>query len=492
MGIKKQPSLMMNFFMNAILTMSNSIFPLITFPYISRIFSADGYGKVQLATAFISYFVLIAQLGIPTYGIRACAAVRENKLELTRVVHELTIIQTVMMVISYVIFLLCLMSVPRLQEEKLLYLICSMLIFFSCIGMEWLFKALEQYSYITTRSLVFKIIALVSMFLIVHDQDDYILYAGISVVSAAGSNIMNLTQLSKHIELKPVGGYKIARHIKSVFILFAYVCATMIYTNIDSVMLGFMTTDADVGYYSVAVKIKCILVSVVTSLSAVLIPRVSYYYENGMIETFWKMAEKAMRVILLITMPTTVFFMIFAKNGIFFLSGEAYANSVMPMIVIMPTLIFIGLTSVTSLQILVPTKRENVVLFTSIVAALVDIVINALLIPSMKSTGAAIGTLIAEFLVFIIQVCVLRKNILPIMRNVGIIRILFATALSCAVSFWVVGLPIGNFGILLLGAALFFFAYALVLLFLKDPFAIEIKNRLIDIIHSTSDHHLSK
>ena len=358
--------------------------------------------------------------------------------------------------------------------------------------MEWLFKALEQYSYITTRSLVFKIIALVSMFLIVHDQDDYILYAGISVVSAAGSNIMNLTQLSKHIELKPVGGYKIARHIKSVFILFAYVCATMIYTNIDSVMLGFMTTDADVGYYSVAVKIKCILVSVVTSLSAVLIPRVSYYYENGMIETFWKMAEKAMRVILLITMPTTVFFMIFAKNGIFFLSGEAYANSVMPMIVIMPTLIFIGLTSVTSLQILVPTKRENVVLFTSIVAALVDIVINALLIPSMKSTGAAIGTLIAEFLVFIIQVCVLRKNILPIMRNVGIIRILFATALSCAVSFWVVGLPIGNFGILLLGAALFFFAYALVLLFLKDPFAIEIKNRLIDIIHSTSDHHLSK
>lgn len=474
---EKSPTLMKNFIMNTILTTSNFIFPLITFPYVSRVLSADGYGKVQMATAFISYFVLIAQLGIPTYGIRACATVKDNKLELSRVVHELTLIQTVMMLISYAMFFLCMETIPKIREEKILYLVASLSIFFSCIGVEWLFRVLDQYTYITTRSLVFKMISIICMFLLVRSQDDYIWYTAISILSSAGSNILNLTRLSRYIVIKPIWKYNLKRHLKPIFILFAYICATTIYTNIDSVMLGFITTDADVGYYNVAVKIKIILVSVITSLGTVLIPRVSYYHEMGMHDAFWKMAEKALKAIFLMSLPMSVFFMIFAKNTIFFLSGESYSESVMPMIFIMPTLVFIGLTSVTGLQILIPTKREKIILYTAIIAAVLDIVINACLIPSMKATGAAIGTLIAEFVTLVIQFFVLRHNIIPMLKNMRIGLVFIAIVLATAVSLWVPCLAVGNLIALLIGAFLFFGVYMIVLIIGKEQFILELLNK---------------
>lgn len=155
--MEKQKSLKLNFIMNAILTMSSFIFPLITFPYISRILLPEGTGKVSFATSLISYFSMIAQLGIPTYGIRACAKVRDNRIELTRTAHELLFINLFMNVISYIALGVVLFTVPRLFEDRSLYIIISSTILLTSIGMEWLYKALEQYTYITIRSIILKL-----------------------------------------------------------------------------------------------------------------------------------------------------------------------------------------------------------------------------------------------------------------------------------------------------------------------------------------------
>lgn len=488
MSIQKKPSLSLNFLMNIILTMSSLIFPLITFPYISRVLLAEGNGKVQLATSVISYFLLIAQLGIPTYGIRVCAAVRDDKTKLTQTVHELIVIQMATMLLSYLLFFLCLYFIPKMRAERSLYLVTSSLILLHSIGMEWLFKAMEQYTYITTRSLIFKLLSIIAMFLMVHSKDDYVLYAGINVLASAGSYVMNLTQLPKYIYLKPVGGYQYRQHFKPVLSLFAYVCATTIYTNLDSVMLGFMLTDADVGYYGVAVKIKNILVSVVTALGAVMLPRVSYYYEQGLMDKFWNMAGKAFRVVLMMAVPLTVYFMIFAKYGIFFLSGEPFAPSIMPMVVIMPTLICIGLTSVTGVQILIPSKREHIVLYASIAGAVVDLILNALLIPSMRSTGVAIGTLVAEFTVLVIHVAVLRKDLYPLRKSMGIGVICVAAAVSALASFGFRFLQAPYFVVLAMSATVFFGVYVLVLHFCKDPFVMLGEEKLLAILKSRRAH----
>lgn len=471
---KKNKSLKMNFVMNVILTMSSFIFPLITFPYVSRILLPTGTGKVSFATSVVTYFSMFAQLGIPTYGIRACAKVRDNREELSKVVQELLCINLIMSIVSYVVLYMALYAVPRFQEEKALYVLLSFTIILTTIGMEWLYKALEQYTYITIRSVIFKFVALIAMFLLVHEQKDYVIYGGITIFAASASNIMNLINAHKYVDLRPIGNYDFKRHMKPILIFFAMSCATTIYTNLDTVMLGFMSTDTDVGYYNAAVKIKIILVSVVTSLGTVLLPRASYYIQQGKLDEFRRITKKALNFVVLIATPLMIYFMYYAKEGIYFLSGSAYAGAVVPMQVIMPTLLLIGITNILGIQILVPMGREKTVLYSEIAGAIVDIIVNALLIPKYASTGAAIGTLVAEFAVLVVQYWALKNEVRDSFKQIHYIRIAIALVLGSMASLWVKLLGLGNFITLVISALLFFGAYALVLLAFKEEMVIEI------------------
>lgn len=476
----KRKSLKLNFIMNSILTMSNFIFPLITFPYVSRVLLPVGTGKVSFATSLISYFNMFAQLGIPTYGVRACAKVRDDRVELTRTAHELLFINIIMNVISYAVLVLSLIFIPRLSEDRMLYIVVSLTIILTSIGMEWLYKALEQYTYITIRSIFFKFIAVIAMFLLVHEQSDYVIYGGISILAASASNVFNFINVRKYIDLKPVGGYKIKRHLKPVAVFFAMSCATTVYTHLDTVMLGFIATDEDVGYYNAAVRIKSILVSIVTSLGTVLLPRASYYVENGMIQEFWKISKKAINFVFLIASPMMVYFILFAKEGIFFLSGPAYAGSILPMQLIMPTLLFIGLTNILGIQILVPLCKEKIVLYSEIAGLLVDIVINAILIPRFTSAGAAIGTLVAEFIVLIVQYYALRNEVTEIFKKVHYFKIIFALILGSIASLWVKTLELKAFVSLLISAVLFFGVYGIVLLISREELTVEVFSQVVD------------
>lgn len=477
-----QPSIKKNLLLNGILTMSAFIFPLITFPYVSRILLPVGTGKVSFATSLISYFNMFAQLGIPTYGIRACATVRDDRDKLTRTAHELLFINIFFSLIAYFFLAGALIFVPRLQEDRSLFIIVSATIILNAIGMEWIYKALEQYSYITKRSILFKFIALVFMFLLIHKQEDYVIYGGITIFAASASNILNFINVHKYIDVKWVGGYDLKRHMKPVAVFFAMACATTIYTHMDTVMLGFMATDADVGYYNAAVKIKQILVSLVTSLGAVLLPRASYYIEHGQTDQFERISKKALNFVFLAAVPMMVYFIIFAKQGIFFLSGNAYEGSIVPMQIIMPTLLFIGLTNILGIQMLVPLGKEKVVLWSEIVGAIVNLIVNALLIPRFLSTGAAIGTIMAEFSVLVFQYIALRQTIGTTVRSISYWKIAVGVGLGVVVSFWVPNLGFGSFLTLILSAALFFGVYGAALLVLKEQMAYEIANQAVGFV----------
>lgn len=475
----KQKSLKLNVIMNMILTMSSFIFPLITFPYVSRILLPEGTGKVSFATSLISYFSMFAQLGIPTYGIRACAKVRDNRKELTRTVQELLIINLIMSAISYVVLFLAIEFVPHLQSEKTLYVIVSFTIILTSIGMEWLYKALEQYTYITIRSVIFKFIALIAMFLLIHEKTDYVIYSGISILAGCASNIFNLINVHKFIDLKPVGNYDLRRHMLPVLTFFAMSCATTIYTNLDTVMLGFMKTDIDVGYYNAAVKIKTILVSIVTSLGAVLLPRASYYIENGLIDDFKRITKKAFSFVFLIAFPLMLYFMFYAKEGIFFLSGRAYEGSILPMQIIMPTLLLIGISNILGIQVLVPLGKEKTLLYAEIAGAIVDLLINFILIPRFASAGAAIGTLVAEIVVTLVCIWALKDNVTKTLKQIHYGRITIALLLGTVASLWVKMLGLESFLTLVISAALFFGVYGVYLLIRKEEMIVEIWNMVV-------------
>lgn len=479
---KKQKSLKLNFIMNAILAMSSFIFPLISFPYVSRVLLPIGTGRISFATSLISYFQMFAQLGIPTYGIRVCAKARDNRIELTRTAHELLIINLVMSIFSYLILAVALIFVPRLREDRILYIIISMTIFLSAIGMEWLYKALEEYSYITFRSIVFKIIAIIAMFILIRKQEDYVIYGGITIFASSASNILNFINVHKYIEMKPVGNYNLKRHLQPIMVFFAMACATTIYTNLDTVMLGFMTTNVDVGYYNAAIKIKTILVSVVTSLGTVLLPRASYYIEQGYAEEFRKISKKALNFVILLSFPLVIYFVLFAKEGIYFLSGSAYAGAVFPMQLIMPTLILIGITNILGIQILIPQGREKIVLYSEIVGAIIDLIINWLLIPKLASAGAAIGTLIAEFSVLVVQYLALKKDINDMLISIHYLRIIIAVVIACIPAVFIKILAIGNFATLMISAIVFWGIYGVVLILTKESLVIELLSQVLNKI----------
>ena len=232
------------------------------------------------------------------------------------------------------------------------------------------------------------------------------------------------------------------------------------------------------GYYNAAVKIKVILVSVVTSLGTVLLPRASYYIQRGELKEFHRITRKALNFVFLMATPLFVYFIYFAKEGIFFLSGNNYVGSIIPMQVIMPTLLLIGITNILGIQILVPTGREKIVLYSEIVGAVVDVIINALLIPVYASTGAAIGTLVAEFAVFVVQFYALKDEILNTFRQIHYIKILIALSVGSIVSLWVKILNLECFFSLVISSLLFFGAYGFVLLILKEELFLEIFNTI--------------
>ncbi len=446
--------------MNAILTASSFIFPLITFPYVSRVLLPVGMGKITFITSITAYFSMAAMLGIPTYGIRACSRVRDNASELSKTVHEIFFINIAMTVLVYAVFFICLSAIPQFRQEKVLYIICGSSILFNLLGMEWLYKALEEFQYITIRSILFKFLSVILMLALVHNRKDYVIYGAITVFANVGSNIINFYNVKKYVKIGYIGPYNYSRHLKPIFTFFALTVTTTIYTNMDIVMLGFMKGDLEVGYYNSAIKIKAILVTLVTSLSTVLLPRVSYYVERKLKNEIMVLTGKALQFVILLSLPLCIYFSIMAKKSILFLSGTAYLGSVQPMQIIMPTIIFIGITNIIGIQLLVPLGKEHLVLYSTCIGALIDIILNALFIPRLAASGAAIGTLIAEFVVLIIQLFFVRNDFIHVMKNLQLYKILFSLLIASFSMIFIRNLSTGSiFTDLLFTSVIFFGIY---------------------------------
>lgn len=467
-------SVKFNMVMNAILTMSNIIFPLITFPYVSRILMPDGMGKISFATSIVAYFSMLAQLGIPTYGIRTCARIRDDRNKLSATVCELLLLNAVTLVIAYTAFIVCLCAIPKLRAERNLLVIMSVTIVLNAIGVEWLYKALEQYAYITIRSLVFKIIALAAMFLLIHRPEDYVVYGGISIFAASASNVMNFVNLGRLISFKRNGEkYNLKKHIKPMLVFFWVSVAATIYTNLDNVMLGFMNTDTEVGYYSSAVKVKTILIGLVTSASVVLLPRVSNYLEKGKREEFNQVLNKTMRLIIIMAVPLTIYFIFFAKESITFLSGKEFEGAIVPMMIIMPTLLFIGMTNLIGIQMMVPLGREKQVFRSEVWGAVIDFVINLFLIPGYGAAGAAIGTVVAELAVLIVQLIYTGKDVKVIFSDMPWVKIIAACVVAGAVAVPVKLADWNSVITLMVSGCLFFGIYGISLIIQRESLTIE-------------------
>ena len=472
-----------NFIMNAILTVAGIIFPLITFPYISRVLLVEGSGKVAFATSVVTYFTMFASLGIPTYGVRACAIVRDNKEKLSKTVQELLIISGGTTLLTYIVFGISLFVIPEFAQERTLLLIVGLGIGLNTIGVQWLYNALEQYSYITTCSILFKVIGMILMFLLVKESSDYQIYGGVYVIASFGSYVLNFICLRKFVTFQKTGTYQFKQHLKHIMVFFAMSAGASIYLNLDVVMLRFLQSNEAVGYYNAGIKVKTVLVTCVTSLGTVLLPRLSYYIETADKKAFQLMVGKAFRFVFVAASAVTVYFSIFARESILLLSGEAFLPAVGPMMILMPTVLLIGLSNVTGIQILTPNGREREVMYSIWGGAILDFVLNLIVIPKFSANGAALSTLLAEGMVLLLQCWFLRDVLWSYIRQVQCWKIVIALAVASVMTIPVkIWIDSGVFVTLLVSAIVFFGGYAVVLLLLKEPFVSEILNSGIHAI----------
>ena len=472
-----------NFIMNAILTVAGIIFPLITFPYISRVLLVEGSGKVAFATSVVTYFTMFASLGIPTYGVRACAIVRDNKEKLSKTVQELLIISGGTTLLTYIVFGISLFVIPEFAQERTLLLIVGLGIGLNTIGVQWLYNALEQYSYITTCSILFKVIGMILMFLLVKESSDYQIYGGVYVIASFGSYVLNFICLRKFVTFQKTGTYQFKQHLKHIMVFFAMSAGASIYLNLDVVMLRFLQSNEAVGYYNAGIKVKTVLVTCVTSLGTVLLPRLSYYIETADKKAFQLMVGKAFRFVFVAASAVTVYFSIFARESILLLSGEAFLPAVGPMMILMPTVFLIGLSNVTGIQILTPNGREREVMYSIWGGAILDFVLNLIVIPKFSANGAALSTLLAEGMVLLLQCWFLRDVLWSYIRQVQCWKIVIALAVASVMTIPVkIWIDSGVFVTLLVSAIVFFGGYAVVLLLLKEPFVSEILNSGIHAI----------
>lgn len=392
----QEKSIQKNMVMSAILTLSNFVFPLITYSYVARVLTAAGTGRVSFVNSILSYFVYFAGLGIQAHGRRESAKVRDDKVALSRLTHELLCINVVTVLLSYAALTIAVLAIPKLQAYLPLILIMSVQVFLSPMGVEWFYQGLEEYAYITKRSLLCKCIAVAMTFVFVRDINDVLWYGFISIFTTCASNVCNVWNLRKYIHWKPLGGYDVRKHIKPVLWLFASTIAVTVYANFDVSMLGFVSTEHEVGLYNAAFRIETILLSLSTAITSVLIPRMANYFSKERWTDIRNLTSKIIRISLLLALPVALYVFVFAENVVSFIGGAEYVTAGNTLRIKMLCVIPLTFTSLFGTQLLIPMGNEKRYTQSVTIGLFINLVMNALLIPRFGAAGAALGTLATE------------------------------------------------------------------------------------------------
>lgn len=468
------PSVKKNFLWNFLCAGSNVVFPLLMFLYAARILKAESIGKVDFAVTFVNYFIMFASLGIPTYGIRECAAVRDNRHKLSKVVQELVLINVITTFFVSLIFLCTIFFVTRLNQELVLYLITGINLILNPFGINWLYSALEDYRYIAIRTILFKLCSLILVFVMIHSTGDYLFYAIINVISISGVNILNFLHSRKYVSYYKIQ-LEIKPHIKPILTFFTTSVAISFYANLDILMIGFWSGDAQVGYYSAALKIRATAATVVTILSTVLLPRLSYYAQNKKHKEFDCLLKKSFNYAVLTAMPLTLFFSICSSDSVILLAGAEFKNAGTVLLFLMPTVLFAGLSNVTGTQLLVPYGNENKLLISIIAGAVIDIILNTILIPKYAAKGAAVATSITELVVLLVQIIMSVKYIHCIVDCRTIASGVIASIISGVFLLLLNITPIENLSMQMsIKFILFMGCYLLLLILFANPFVMNI------------------
>lgn len=403
-------SIKKNYIYNLTYQILTLLTPLITAPYLSRVLGADGVGTYSYIESISSYFVLFATLGLTTFGQRETSYVQDDRKKRSIIFWETNIIELIASIICIVIYVLFSMH----QSKPELYLVLVFNLIAVIFNISWFFQGMEEFGKIVARNIFFKIVNIVFIFAFIKSKDDLIWYLFGTSFFLFLNNASYWLMVPKYIDKPEFKELHPARHLTTVMSLFVPTIAIQIYTVLDKTMIGVITQDAfENGYYEQAIKISRMVLTIVTSLGTVMIPRIGFLYEKKEIDKVKDYMYRGYKFVWFLGVPLCLGLLMVASNFVPWFFGDGY-DKVSTLIGVLSFLILaIGINNVTGIQYLIPTKRQNIFTITVLIGACVNFVLNYFLIRVFQSYGAAIASVVAETTIAVVQIIVVRKELSP-------------------------------------------------------------------------------
>lgn len=470
-------SIKLNFVYNLINTSLGILFPLITFPYASRILMAKGIGEVNFFQSIIQYVLLITSLGIPMYAIREIAKIRDDRAKRNKTVVEILLLNLILTFFGYCLIFILIVFIEKIQLNIPLFLILSLSIILTTIGCDWFYQGIEDFKYITIRGIIVRTTALIFLFLTVKTEKDLLYYAVCLIIGSLGGNVFNFFRLRKFINISEIFSKEIKpfRHLKPVLRIFVLNLIISIYINLNVIMLGFMKNNESVGFFTAATKLTQVIIAMVTSLGTVLLPRMSNMISNNQLTEFSQLAQKSLNFIIICTLPITLGLILLSNYIIPIFCGDSYTDAILTLKILAPVILFIGVSNVIGIQILYPQGHERVVIIATALGAFTNILLNFWLIPKYSQNGAAVATIIAEFVVTFVM-CWIGRNLIWVKWEKKYWNYIVATITMSIVIYLIEKINfdfVVSFIISVIGG---FMTYLLFLIIAKDPLYIIAKN----------------
>lgn len=445
------------------------LLPLITTPYISRILGANNIGIYSYTLSITTFFILFGSLGVALYGQREIAYHQNNKEKYSRLFWEIIILRFTTMFISFIIYYFY--FVNSNNEYNIYYKILILEIISNAIDISWFFQGLEEFKKIVLRNTFIKIISLILIFVLVKTSNDLPVYFWIYTASLFFGNISLWFYLPKYLTKIKLKDLKVLKHFKPTLMLFIPQIAIQLYTVLDKTMIGTIVNDkSEVGFYEQAQKIIKMLLTIMTSLGIVMMPRVANFFANKDKKKIDECIKKSFRLVCLLSFPLVFGIFTISDSFVPIFFGGGYEKTALIMKIISPIILFIGLSNVIGAQYLLPTKRQKEYTISVIAGSCINAVFNLILIPEYGAIGASIGTIIAELVVTGTQMYYTKNDfnfikIIKMAQNyliAGIFMFILNLIISQVVARGIVSLLIQTF--------IGFLFYIFLLILMKDEF----------------------
>ena len=389
-----------NFIYSSILTVSNFLFPLLTFPYISRVLGVNNVGIYNWVGGIIQYFIIFSMMGIGIVGIREVAKNKNNSEDLSKTFSSLLILTLLTTIISLLVLFVLMAIVPKIANYHEMFYIGAANIFINLFLVEWFFKGIENFKYITIRSIVVKSLYVISVFVFVRQREDYVTYYFLTVSAVILNAFLNWLYCKKfvHFTFKSIN---LKPFIKPFIILGIYLLFNSMYSTFNVAYLGFVGGNKEVGYYTTATKLYGILLAFFSAFTGVMLPRISALVAENNFTEVNRLIGRSFEILYTFCFPIIIFFMFFAPQVINIIAGAGYEGSILPMRIVMPLMIIIGTEEILIIQLLMPLNKDKAIFINSLIGAVIGISLAVILVKNLHSVGSSIVWVCSEFSILV-------------------------------------------------------------------------------------------